>query len=807
MNRTTTIQMRPAKLFLPWALLLPALCTAQSSIVTLDFEGLQGTEPILNFYNGGLGGKSSGPGPNYGITFGADSLTLISQAQGGSGNFDLNPSGKSVVFFNSGSGVVMNVTAGFSTGFSFYYAAAFSAGTVTVYDGANATGGVLATLALPVTGAKCNGSQYDFSCWSAKGVAFTGTAKSVSFAGAVNQIGFDNITLGASTPNNLILSSTPLPAGLINTAYQSTQLQATGGSGVYAWSATGLPPGLTLNSTTGILSGTPTVAGTYTASITAVDGSPARNSGTQTYTIVIAAPLSISSTCPGSAVISAAFPSTAFTAQGGSGSYSWTGGNLPGGLNLSSTGVLSGTPNATGNFNSIFTVTDTSSPVQTVTKACTIVITPPAATLSLTTSTLFSGVVGVPYTATTLTASGGTGAYKWTANNLPTGLALNPTSGVLSGTPTTAGAYDSIITVSDSAIQPQTATKTFRIAITPPPLFFTPVTIPTTGAVGTAYPSTTLTAQGGNGNYSWSSSGLPPGLALSTTAGATTVLSGTPTSAGTFNSVAITISDTATPPSPTTVIYTLTISPAPIPVTITPGTITNNQAPLSLTLGAPSATPLTGQIDLTFVPDAAVKGIAGVANYRDKTAVFSNGTATFGPFTIPAGCTAVPSACPIANWAADSTFGQGTVAGKILLTLTKLTSGSTSLLPGTPQQTVISLPPAAPVIRSVNLINITSTGFVVDIKGVSNTRELTVATFTFSAAPGTQLGGTGTPIPVALNGADQSLWFNTAAGRDAGGNFHLQVPFALTGDPAALGTVSVTLAGGGFTSTAVSGGR
>lgn len=65
------------------------LCSAAQgrASITLTFEGLQDNEQVLNYYNGGFGGNGSGPGPNYGITFGSDSLAIISTAAGGNGNF------------------------------------------------------------------------------------------------------------------------------------------------------------------------------------------------------------------------------------------------------------------------------------------------------------------------------------------------------------------------------------------------------------------------------------------------------------------------------------------------------------------------------------------------------------------------------------------------------------------------------------------------------------------------------------------------------------------------------------------------
>jgi hypothetical protein len=195
--------MRKLLLALPVVALAAAyLPAANAAVVTLTFEGLKDQEAILNFYNGGTGSLGSS-GTNYGIAFGPDSLAIISAGSGGSGNFSNSPSGDTIAFFLSGAGDVMNVAAGFTTGFSFYYAAAF-AGSVTVFDGLNGTGSVLATLALPVT-------PNPYTVWDPVGVSFAGTAKSVVFSGSANFIGFDNITLGATTPGG----SVPEPSSIV----------------------------------------------------------------------------------------------------------------------------------------------------------------------------------------------------------------------------------------------------------------------------------------------------------------------------------------------------------------------------------------------------------------------------------------------------------------------------------------------------------------------------------------------------------------------------------------------------------------
>jgi hypothetical protein len=194
------------------ALVAVLTLTATAGTVVLTFEGLQDQEPVLNYYNGGTGGLGSGPGPSDGITFGSDSLAVISLLNGGSGNFDQEPSCCTAVFFLSGPGDIMDVPAGFTTGFSFFYSANF-AGSVTVYSGLDATGSVLATLALPTTpdGGLLSACGFtDFCPFSPVGVSFAGTAMSVDFSGTANHIAFDDITLGSATAGGGS-SATPEP--------------------------------------------------------------------------------------------------------------------------------------------------------------------------------------------------------------------------------------------------------------------------------------------------------------------------------------------------------------------------------------------------------------------------------------------------------------------------------------------------------------------------------------------------------------------------------------------------------------------
>ncbi len=192
-----------------------AATAAHATSVVLTFEGLQDQEAVENFYNGGTGSLGSS-GTNYGINFASNGLAIIRNNAGGNGNFGDEPSQSTALFFLNGGAATMNVAAGFDTGFSFYYSAVYSGGTVTVWDaagGAAGGGNLLASLTLPTTPDGATSGCTDnpganFCPFLPFGVAFSGTAYSVDFGGTENQIAFDNITLGAAVP----ISGTPEPA-------------------------------------------------------------------------------------------------------------------------------------------------------------------------------------------------------------------------------------------------------------------------------------------------------------------------------------------------------------------------------------------------------------------------------------------------------------------------------------------------------------------------------------------------------------------------------------------------------------------
>ena len=266
-----------------------------------------------------------------------------------------------------------------------------------------------------------------------------------------------------SVVNPLTISSTsPLTSGTAGTAYSQT-LAATGGTSVYTWSVSAgtLPTGLAFTSA-GVLSGTPTAAGTF--NFTAQVADTGGLSTTKAFAVTIVNPLTITSTSPLVGGTTGTAYSQTLAASGGVTAYTWStaSGTVPTGLSLSSAGVLSGTPAVAGSFTFTAQVTDSAS----FSTAATFVVTVVDPLSITTTSPLAGGVTGTAYSQT-FTATGGTSPYTWnlSAGTVPTGLTLS-TAGVLSGTPTATGTFSFTVRAADSG--GLTATKAFAATVIDP---------------------------------------------------------------------------------------------------------------------------------------------------------------------------------------------------------------------------------------------------------------------------------------------------------------------------------------------------
>ena len=276
---------------------------------------------------------------------------------------------------------------------------------------------------------------------------------------------------GSSPPPIFSVTTASLPGGTVGTVYSQT-LTASGGTSPYTWSISvgTLPAGLNLNSTTGVISGTPTAAGTVNFTVMATDSATPAATAIKALSITVATTPALTVTTaslPG-AVTGTAYSQT-LAGSGGTTPYTWSVsvGTLPAGLSLNSTtGVISGTPTATGTVNFTVMATDSATPAATATKALSITVTTTAAALTVTTASLPGATTGTAYSQT-LAASGGTPPYTWSVSTgtLPAGLGLNATTGVISGTPTAAGTVNFTVMATDSATPAATATKALSIVV------------------------------------------------------------------------------------------------------------------------------------------------------------------------------------------------------------------------------------------------------------------------------------------------------------------------------------------------------
>ena len=374
----------------------------------------------------------------------------------------------------------------------------------------------------------------------ASGVTFGGQPQTGTIGSAAQS---NTYTFSASAQAVLSITITRAGSGSFS---PKIRLYNSAGSQV-GISYNGYPYGCSGGSTLEMNNTTLATAGTYTMLVgDCGDTSTATYSLSAQCTGCTSGPTPLSITGPSSplpaAVVGSAYGPVTFTASGGSGGYTWTmtgSPSMPGGLSLSSGGVLSGTAanSSQGTYTLTVTVTDSSG-----TKASgqfKLTINPVPVQLTITgPSSLPSATVGAAYPAVTFTASGGTPPYTWTQTGLPgsTGLSLSA-GGVLSGTPANGSnnTYTLTVTVTDSS--GHQASGPFQLTIiNQPPLTITgPNSVLPAATVGAAYVPVTFTSSGGTGGYTWQCSGLPAGLSLS----AGGVLSGTPAS-GTQGSYTVT---------------------------------------------------------------------------------------------------------------------------------------------------------------------------------------------------------------------------------------------------------------------------
>ena len=341
------------------------------------------------------------------------------------------------------------------------------------------------------------------------------------------------------------ITTPQVPTAYRGAAYNAT-LHATGGILPYHWAvASGaLPPGISLNSSTGTLSGVATQAGNFTFMTHVSDSSTDTAKGTsRTLNLAVSSSsLEITTASLPAAQVGGTFQ-TVLTAAGGTPPYRWTiaSGELPTGISLNAaTGALSGTPSQSRQVAFSVQVSDSLFPSpETAMKS---LILPVVLAMQIAPGVFPKGHVGIAFQSSEV-ASGGVTPYSWSVmGSLPSGLSLNSSSGTITGTPTQPTTSSFTLVLTDSAGDSVQVPSSIEIVSPPQPLSITTATL----AQATSDESYTANFQaaGGTPPYTWSmnSGQLPAGLTFSSSGN----LTGMPSAAGQVSFV-VQVADSSSP--------------------------------------------------------------------------------------------------------------------------------------------------------------------------------------------------------------------------------------------------------------------
>ena len=383
-----------------------------------------------------------------------------------------------------------------------------------------------------------------------------------------------------------LLVSGTLPPAVVGVSYNAT-LTVSGGMAPYTFSLSWgeLPSGVTLNKTTGTISGKPTQSGTFNFGVHVTDN--ADLSGAHAFQITVS---------KASVVAVTVTPTTATVASGATEQFSalvtntsnvavtWSASQ-----GTISTSGLYQAPTVSANTTATVTATSTADATKSATASVTVTTTPPLP-VSVTTSSLSTATAGTAY-SNPLTATGGAAPYTWTlsSGSLPTGFTVK-SAGSLSGTTSQTGQFNITVEVTDSSSSKLTASKSLTLTVESMAVTVTPTTA--TVASGATAQFTAYVTNTSNAGVTWSASAgtiSGSGLYQAPTVSVNTTAAVTATSvADTTKSATASVTVTAAPPRPVSITTTSLLGATAGTAYSNTLTATGGKAPYSWTLSSGS---------------------------------------------------------------------------------------------------------------------------------------------------------------------------------------------------------------------------
>lgn len=346
------------------------------------------------------------------------------------------------------------------------------------------------------------------------------TSNSYISVTATNNGGSSTVSLLFTVYNQLpVITTTSIPNGEVGKPY-SEQIVAIGVNVRYSVSGT-LPAGITFNTSTGVLSGTPTVAGTFSRTFQASTSGGTVN---QILTLIIDRDAPTITVEPLDPAMQGVSYTKWFTGKGIDSTYAITAGSLPAGVSLSTThGYINGTPRADAHGPYTFTVTKTNSR-GSVSQEFTLNVVYQTPTLTGY-AAINQGTLDRAYNFT-LAGVGDGAIYTITDGALPEGIIIGETTGLISGTPVVEGNFTFTVQKTNES---GTTSKsyTFKVAHIKPSMT---TSVFDRATIDVPY-SMQLKATGLDVVYLLDYGSFPPGVTFDLNTG---IISGTPTVTGQF---------------------------------------------------------------------------------------------------------------------------------------------------------------------------------------------------------------------------------------------------------------------------------